>query len=129
MGVVAKVGPGCDRIKVGDEVWGEATSWGQVVSTGGTYAQFTVVAESVLGLKPTSMTWLEAGAMPMVALTGYDALTWAAGGSTFSSKNTTVLVLGGSGGTGHLGIQLAKAMGASEVITTCSSSHIDFVKG
>lgn len=65
----------------------------------------------------------------MVALTGYDALTWAAGGSTFSSKNTTVLVLGGSGGTGHLGIQLAKAMGASEVITTCSSSHIDFVKG
>merc|ERR1712187_301516 len=38
-------------------------------------------------------------------------------------------VLGGSGGTGHMGIQLAKAMGAKEVITTCSSSDIDFVKG
>jgi len=127
-GVVTKVGPGCERIKVGDEVWGEATSWGQLISTGATYAQFTAVSESVLGLKPKSMSWLEAGAMPMVALTGYDALTWAAGGTMFPQKNTTVLVLGGSGGTGHLGIQLAKAMGASEVITTCSSSHTDFVK-
>jgi len=127
-GVVTKVGTGCKRIKVGDEVWGEATSWGQVISTGGTYAQFTAVSESVLGVKPTSISWLEAGAMPMVALTGYDALTWAAGGPSFSNINTTVLVLGGSGGTGHLGIQLAKAMGATEVITTCSSSHADFVK-
>lgn len=127
-GVVTKVGTGCERIKVGDEVWGEATSWGTVINTGGTYAQFASVSESNLGVKPKSIGWLEAGAMPMVALTGYDALTWAAGGPSFPQKNTTVLVLGGSGGTGHLGIQLAKAMGASKVITTCSGSHADFVK-
>ena len=40
-----------------------------------------------------------------------------------------MLVLGGSGGTGHIGIQLAKAMGASQVITTCSGTHADFVRG
>lgn len=129
-GVVVKVGPGCQRLKKGDEVWGEATSWGSVVSTGGTYAQYASVSESVLGLKPKSLSWAQAGAMPMVALTGYEALTWAAGGSQFtgSQKNATVLILGGSGGTGHLGIQLAKAIGAGQVITTCSSSHTSFVK-
>jgi len=53
---------------------------------------------------------LEAGAMPMVALTGLESLTFAArGAGRFQSPNTTVLVLGGSGGTGHMGIQLAKA--------------------
>mmetsp|Transcript_73354 Transcript_73354/g.196918 ORF Transcript_73354/g.196918 Transcript_73354/m.196918 type:complete len:367 (-) Transcript_73354:91-1191(-) len=127
-GVVVKVGAGCERIKVGDEVWGEATAWGTVVSTGGTYAQFASVSESNLGVKPKSLGWLEAGAMPMVALTGYDALTWAAGARSFPRRNTTVLILGGSGGTGHVGIQLAKAMGASDVITTCSGAHADFVK-
>ena len=52
---------------------------------------------------------LEAGAMPMVALTGLESLTFAARGQRFQSPNPTVLVLGGSGGTGHMGIQLAKA--------------------
>merc|ERR1719199_2284867 len=65
--------------------------------------------------------------MPMVTLTGYESLAWAASGPTFP-QNATVLVLGGSGGTGHMGIQLAKAMGAKKVITTCSGSHSDFVQ-
>merc|ERR1712194_658039 len=40
----------------------------------------------------------------------------------------TVVVLGGSGGTGHTGIQLAKALGASKVISTCGTDHVDFCK-
>eukprot|EP00929_Paragymnodinium_shiwhaense_P111650 TRINITY_DN7998_c0_g1_i2.p1 TRINITY_DN7998_c0_g1~~TRINITY_DN7998_c0_g1_i2.p1 ORF type:complete len:364 (-),score=100.27 TRINITY_DN7998_c0_g1_i2:150-1241(-) len=127
-GKVVGVGSGCERLKVGDEVWGEATSLPvEAAVTGGTYAQYAVVSESVLGLKPSSLSMLEAGAMPMVALTGYEALSWAAGGKKFG-ENITVLVLGGSGGTGHVGIQLAKAMGAARIITTCSSKHADFVK-
>jgi len=82
----------------------------------------------VLGVKPKSLSMLEAGTMPMVALTSYESLSWAAGGAAFG-RNITVLVLGGSGGTGHMGIQLAKAMGASRVITTCSGAHADFVRG
>lgn len=127
-GVVMAVGPGCTRIKVGDEVWGEATTYFEAVHTGGTFATYATVSEAILGLKPSSLSMLEAGAMPMVALTGYESLTWAAGGPKFSKNNVTVLVLGGSGGTGHIGIQLAKAMGATKVITTCSGSHSDFVK-
>jgi len=127
-GVVTRVGPGCSRLRVGDEVWGEATSLSETISTGGTYAQYATVSESILGLKPKSLSMIEAGSMPMVALTGYDTLSWAAGGPKFLSGNVTVLVLGGSGGTGHMGIQLAKAMGARKVITTCSSTHTEFVK-
>lgn len=126
-GVVKAVGPGCTRIKVGDEVWGEATTYSEAIHTGGTFAQYALVSESVLGLRPQSMSWVEAGAMPMVALTGYESLSWAARNKTFSQEST-VLILGGSGGTGHVGIQLAKAMGATKVITTSSPSHFKFVK-
>ncbi|CAK9071986.1 unnamed protein product [Durusdinium trenchii] len=118
-GVVQSVGVGCTRLK--------ATSLMEAPTTAGTYAQYAVVSESILGVKPESISMLEAGAMPMVALTGLESLTWAAGGSQFG-KNATVLVLGGSGGTGHMGIQLAKAMGASWIITTCSETHVDFVR-
>uniref|UniRef100_A0A7S4PT64 Enoyl reductase (ER) domain-containing protein n=1 Tax=Alexandrium monilatum TaxID=311494 RepID=A0A7S4PT64_9DINO len=127
-GIVRAVGPGCQRVKVGDEVWGEATTLKEAVLDAGTFAQYAAVSESVLSLKPPRLSMLEAGAMPMVALTGLDALSWAAGGWGFHGENVTVLVLGGSGGTGHLGIQLAKAMGAQRVITTCSGNHTDFVK-
>merc|ERR1712137_1118560 len=57
-----------------------------------------------------------------------ESLTWAADKSTQRLDNMTVVVLGGSGGTGHVGIQMAKAMGAKEVITTCGTSHVDFAK-
>eukprot|EP00913_Durusdinium_trenchii_P022964 g21562.t1 len=93
-GVVQSVGVGCTRLKVGDRVWGEATSLMEAPTTAGTYAQYAVVSESILGVKPESISMLEAGAMPMVALTGLESLTWAAGGSQFG-KNATVLVLGG----------------------------------
>jgi len=66
--------------------------------------------------------------MPTVAMTGYESLHWAVDNRSWWQENVTVLVLGGSGGTGHLGIQLAKAMGAKEVITTCSGTHSEFVK-
>lgn len=127
-GVVQALGAGCQRLKPGDQVWGEATSLMEALTTAGTYAQYAVVSESVLGLKPKLLSMLEAGAMPMVALTGLESLRWAAGAPKFRSANTTVLVLGGSGGTGHLGIQLAKAMGAAWVITTCSDTHASFVR-
>jgi NADPH:quinone reductase-like Zn-dependent oxidoreductase len=127
-GVVTAVGPGCQRLKVGDEVWGEATTLLEAIHSGATYAEYAAVSESVLGLKPKALNMTEAGSMPMVALTGYDSLSWSAQASRFQGDNVTVLVLGGSGGTGHLGIQLAKAMGAKEVITTCSGAHADFVK-
>mmetsp|Transcript_60511 Transcript_60511/g.140948 ORF Transcript_60511/g.140948 Transcript_60511/m.140948 type:complete len:208 (+) Transcript_60511:1-624(+) len=59
-------------------------------------------------------------------MTGLQALRYA--GAPWSSA-PTVLILGGSGGTGHAAIQLAKALGAGRVITTCSPDNFDFVRG
>lgn len=65
--------------------------------------------ESQLGIMPDDMPFEQAGVLPKVALTSYKALVWFAGAPwSDSNSNTTVLVLGGSGGTGTTGIQLAK---------------------
>ena len=58
---------------------------------------------------PDDMTFEQAGVLPKVALTSYKALVWFAGAPWSNlNENITVLVLGGSGGTGTTGIQLAK---------------------
>ena len=77
---------------------------------------------------PPNLGWNEAGSLPKVALTSFKALAWYAGGEMGGTTNTwikgkTVLVLGGSGGTGTAGIQLAKAMGAAKVITTAGAGN------
>jgi len=125
-GIAVALGPGVERIQVGDEVWGQATH--SLPAAGGTFREYVAIPEIVLGLKPKSMNMIEAGATPLVALSGYGSLTSAAGGPRFEKDDVTVLVLGGSGGTGHVGIQIAKAMGASQVIATCSGANTEFVK-
>merc|ERR1712061_32090 len=85
------------------------------------------VEEKVLAKKPAALNMTEAGAIPVAGLTGLQDLTWAAGESE-RLDGKTVVVLGGSGGTGHIGIQMAKALGAKEVFTTCGPDHLDFVK-
>ena len=56
----------------------------------------------------------------------YKALVWYAGAPWSEDANKTVLVLGGSGGTGSAGIQLAKAFGASRIATTTSAANFDY---
>jgi NADPH:quinone reductase-like Zn-dependent oxidoreductase len=96
----------------------------------GGYAEYAVAVESQLSLKPKNLGMIEAGALPKVALTSYKALQWYAnaGNWTKAAAGPVVLVLGGSGGTGTCGIQLAKAYGASKVITTTSADNFAYVK-
>ena len=71
----------------------------------------TLALETQLGVVPTAMALEVAGSLPKVALTSYKALVWYAGAKNDSlwQKQPTVLVLGGSGGCGTVGLQLAKA--------------------
>mmetsp|Transcript_88167 Transcript_88167/g.284738 ORF Transcript_88167/g.284738 Transcript_88167/m.284738 type:complete len:371 (+) Transcript_88167:105-1217(+) len=114
-GIVVSVTGQCG-VQVGDAVWGDAPS--------GAWAEYLAVACDLVGQRPTQASALEAGAMPHVALTAQQALAMLGAPWTGSP---TVLVLGGSGGVGHLAIQIAKAQGAGKVVTTCSSSNNDFV--
>lgn len=114
-GIVVSTGGDCE-FQPGDEVWGLGHS---------AYQEYLVQPCPVLGLKPSNFNFLEAGASVVVAQTGYTALRWA--GAPWATA-PTVLVIGGSSGTGHVGIQLAKALGAGKVVTTCSPQNFDFVR-
>merc|ERR1712232_1028270 len=76
---------------------------------------------------PSKLPVVEAAVLPLVALTSLDALRFCGGNKT-SLPNKTMLILGGSGGVGHVLIQMAKAWGASQIITTCGTDHIDFCR-
>jgi len=126
-GTVVAVEESCTRLKVGDNVWADL---GAVTSDGkenGAYAPVAVALESQLGIMPKNLDFEEAASLAKVSLTGYKALT-RFGGAPFSNDET-VLILGGSGGTGSAGIQLAKALGAKEIITTSSAANTEYVMG
>jgi alcohol dehydrogenase len=117
-GVVVRVGSGVRRFTPGDEVYGRPDK-----DRIGTFAEFIAVDENDLALKPQSLTMAEAAALPMVALTAWQALVERA----HVKPGQKVLIHAGSGGVGTVAIQLAKHLGAT-VATTTSTANIDLVK-
>jgi len=89
----------------------------------GGYAQYALVKEDEAAPKPKSLTYVEAAAVPIVALTAWQALI----DSAKLSAGQTVLIHGGSGGVGSFAVQIAKARGA-RVIATASTANQDLLK-
>ncbi|WP_430425827.1 zinc-dependent alcohol dehydrogenase family protein [Maribacter litoralis] len=108
-GIVEAVGDGVEGFNVGDEVYGCA---GGLADLPGTLAEYIVADSNLVAHKPKRLTMRETAALPLVAITAYEGLTRA--GVKAGQK---VLVHGGSGGVGHLAVQLAKYFGA-EVFAT-----------
>ena len=115
-GVVEKVGPQVRTLKKGDAVYGYPTF-------GGGWAEYVTVKEWEVAAKPKSLTFAEAAAVPMCALTAWQALVNAAQ----LHSGQTILIHGGSGGVGSFAVQIAKARGA-RVIATASTANQDFLK-
>ncbi|UXY55651.1 zinc-dependent alcohol dehydrogenase family protein [Pseudomonas tohonis] len=120
-GVVEAVGAGVSRFKVGDEVYGLV---GGVRGLQGTLAEFAAVDWRLLALKPKNLNMREAAALPLVFLTAWEGLV----DSARLHAGQTVLVTGGSGGVGHIAVQIAKAFGA-EVFATASPAKHEMVRG
>eukprot|EP00927_Polykrikos_kofoidii_P016336 TRINITY_DN1736_c0_g1_i3.p1 TRINITY_DN1736_c0_g1~~TRINITY_DN1736_c0_g1_i3.p1 ORF type:complete len:356 (+),score=66.15 TRINITY_DN1736_c0_g1_i3:104-1171(+) len=127
-GVVESVGPGCTRLQRGDAVWADlGKGLGSAAGVQiGAWAEYAVADESQVGLKPTTMSFEDAGSLPLVALTTYEA--YVRTNAPWRGSNATVVVTSGSGGTGIVGIQLAKAFGASRIITAASPRNFDLLK-
>ncbi len=119
-GIVEDRGFSARRFEVGDEVYAYAR---RAVVQHGTFAEYTVIPESFLARKPQNMSFEEAAGIPLVGLTAYQSMFDAGN----LQENQTVLILGGSGGVGSLGIQLAKARGAT-VIGVASEKNHAFMK-
>ena len=118
-GVILHVGAKVQAFKVGDEVYGRPRT-----DSIGAFAERIAVPEADLALKPASASFEEAGSLPLVALTAWQALIER--GNVQSGQK--VLIHAGAGGVGSIAIQLAKHLGAS-VATTVSASNMDFVRG
>jgi NADPH:quinone reductase-like Zn-dependent oxidoreductase len=115
-GVVETTGAKVTKFKKGDAVYGYALF-------GGGWAEYAVLGENEAALKPKSATFTDAAAVPMGALTSWQALIDAAK----LTAGQTVLIHGGSGGVGSFAIQIAKAHGA-KVIATASTANQDLLK-
>ena len=119
-GEVAAVGPGVSRVRVGDAVMAYAR---KAFLRDGTYAEFIVLPEASLTLKPARLTFEQAAALPLAGLTSYQALFELGG----LAAGQTVLIHAGAGGTGGYGLQLARHAGA-RVITTARAVNHDYVR-
>ncbi|MEU9130153.1 NADP-dependent oxidoreductase [Kitasatospora sp. NPDC048540] len=102
---------------VGDEVYGMLP-----LPYGAAYQEFTTVPAAAVAPKPAALTFEQAAAVPLAALTAWQALD-AAG----VKGGERVLVQGGAGGVGHFAVQLAKARGA-RVLATASGRNLGFLR-
>ena len=117
-GIVEKTGPKITKFKPGDAVYAYIG-----LRDGGGYAEFAVATEEETSLKPKALTFEQSAAVPLVAMTAWQALI----DTAKLSAGQTVLIHGGSGGVGSMAIQIAKAHGA-KVLATASTANQDLLK-
>jgi NADPH:quinone reductase-like Zn-dependent oxidoreductase len=113
-GTVEAVGKDVTKFKPGDEVFGGA---------GGAFAEFVAAGEKSIARKPAEMTFEQAAALPIAALTALQALR----DHGQLAAGQKVLINGASGGVGTYAIQIAKALGA-EVTAVCSTRNLELVR-
>ncbi len=116
-GVVLEVGSQVTGFQVGDEIYGS------LGVPGGAYAEIAAVPQKVAAIKSKKISFEEAAALPVAALTALQSLRDKAN----IQPSQSVLINGASGGVGIFAVQIAKALGA-EVTGVCSSKNLDFVK-
>ena len=117
-GRVEAVGRNIQQFKPGDEVFGDIGSFGH-----GGFAEYVSVPERALTLKPANLSFQEAAAVPMAALTALQGLRDAG----HLQPGQKVLIQGASGGVGTFALQIARWLGA-EVTAVCSPRNLDMAR-
>jgi NADPH:quinone reductase-like Zn-dependent oxidoreductase len=112
-GTVEQAGGGVTAFKPGDEVYG----FGH-----GAFAEYIAIHQGSLAPKPGNLTFEQAAAVPLAAVTALQGLR-AAG----IQPGLHVLIVGASGGVGTFAVQIAKHLGA-QVTGVCSTPHVDLVR-
>jgi len=113
-GVVESVGADVTRFQPGDEVYGIAE---------GSFAEYAGAREKKLAAKPTNVTFEQAAASPISALTALQGVR----DRGRVKPGQKVLIIGASGGVGTFAVQIAKTFGA-EVTGVCSTKKVDLVR-
>ncbi|NNG00555.1 MAG: NAD(P)-dependent alcohol dehydrogenase [Desulfobacteraceae bacterium] len=117
-GCVEATGKNAKRFHAGDEVFGDIFDCGL-----GGFAEYVCARENALVLKPANLTFTEAAAVPMAAVTALHGLR----DEGRIQSGQTVLINGASGGVGTYAVQIAKSFG-TEVTGVCSPSKMEMVR-
>jgi zinc-binding alcohol dehydrogenase family protein len=115
-GVVEAVGPEVTLFKVGDPVY-----YAGDITRPGANSEFHLIDERIVGAKPKSLDFTRAAALPLTTITAWEALFDRLHVSAEGKDaGKSVLIIGGAGGVGSIGIQLAKRVAKLQVIATAS---------
>lgn len=117
-GRVEAVGSHVKQFQPGDEVFGDLSGCGW-----GGFAEYVCADETALALKPANLTFEQAAAVPVAAVTALQGLRT----KGHLQPGQKVLINGASGGVGTFAVQLAKSFGA-EVTAVCSTRNMDMVR-
>jgi NADPH:quinone reductase-like Zn-dependent oxidoreductase len=116
-GRIEAVGENVKEFQPGDEVFGDISGCGH-----GGYAQYAAVPENLLVLKPAEISFEEAAAVPVAAITALQGIR-----KGDIQPRQKVLINGASGGVGTFAVQIAKSFG-TEVTAVCSTTKLNMVK-
>lgn len=114
-GVVEAVGEQVTRFRPGDRVW-----YAGDLTRQGSNAQFQAVDERLVGRMPSSLSFAEAAALPLTAITAWELLF---DRLQLRDAEGRLLIVGAAGGVGSIMIQLARALTRTTVIATASRSE------
>ncbi len=113
-GIVKSVGSAVKNFKVGDEVW-----YAGDITRSGSNATEQLIDSRIVSLKPKNLDWAQSAAMPLTALTAWEAL-FEHLNIQHASADKTLLIIGGAGGVGSLAIPFAALRSKVNVIATAS---------
>jgi len=117
-GTVEATGKNIQKLKVGDEVFGDISGCGF-----GGFAEYVTVPENVLALKPAGVSFKDAAAIPMAAVTALQGLRNLGN----IQPGQKVLIYGAGGGVGTFAVQLARHFG-TDVTAVCSAKNVDLIR-
>lgn len=122
-GIVQAVGPDVKLFNVGDEVF-----YAGDITRPGANSEFHLVDERIVGRKPSSLDFAQAAAFPLTSITAYEAFFERLGIDVEGSNSgESILIVGGAGGVGSIGIQLAKIAGLKVIATASRRETIQWV--
>ncbi|OKP93184.1 NADPH:quinone reductase [Paenibacillus sp. P3E] len=124
-GVVEQAGPESTLFRPGDEVYYA----GSIIRPGGN-SEFHLVDERIVGVKPSTLDFAQAAALPLTSITAWESLYDRLGVSLNKADNAgkTLLIIGAAGGVGSIAIQLAKNSGLTVIGTASRPESVSWAK-
>ena len=117
-GVVVSVGSAVNGFKAGDEVW-----YAGAIDKPGSNSEFQLVDQRIVSFKPKSLSFTEAAALPLTAITAWELLFDRLELNQQNTKGKSLLVIGAAGGVGSVLLQLAREKTELNIIGTASRAE------